>query len=169
MLFDNDGNFVAADTLSLSCSIHLNWTGVPSEWPSNCSSLPGEKCTTLPDASQVEAANMIALASDAPTEYSLGDTLTFQCNTDYVLADDPTSNSHTIQCQAESDGNGGFQMSFSGSQPWPDCVLASSTTNKRRKKREFKIDGVAPRQYQYINVVIDVQFNNESVAYEDVA
>lgn len=163
LLFDNDGNFVAKGVLSLSCSIHLNWTNVPSEWPSNCTSV-AEKCTSLPGVEQVESANMIALASDAPTEYSLGESVTFQCNTDFVLADD--SNSHTITCQAESDGNGGFQMAFSNTDPWPECT--SSATSKR-KKREMKIDGVLPRQYQYINVVIDLQFSNESVAYEDVA
>ena len=59
----------------------------------------------------------------------------------------------------------GYELKFTNEQSdWP------TTCNEKnsRKRRQIPINGIIPLQYSYINVVIDVQFNNETVTYDDV-
>ena len=59
----------------------------------------------------------------------------------------------------------GYELKFTTEQSdWP------TTCNEKnsRKKRQIPINGIIPLQYSYINVVIDVQFTNETVTYDDV-
>ena len=58
-------------------------------------------------------------------------------------------------------------MKFSPEQSeWPQTCIADDENSQRKKRQIF--DGIIPKQYSYINVIIDVQFNNETVTYDDV-
>ena len=62
----------------------------------------------------------------------------------------------------------GYEVKFSPEQSeWPQTCIADDQ-NSGRKKRQIILDGIIPKQYSYINVIIDVQFNNETVTYDDV-
>ena len=59
----------------------------------------------------------------------------------------------------------GYELKFTTEQSdWP----TTCTEKNSRKKRRIPINGIIPLQYSYINVVIDVQFTNETVTYDDV-
>ena len=65
-------------------------------------------------------------------------------------------------------------MKFSPEQSeWPQTCIADDQSSQRKKRQivdviDGSIDGIFQKQYSYINVIIDVQFNNETVTYDDV-
>ena len=102
------------------------------------------------------------------SELALGDILTLNCNESYALEDGSTS--FTTICKSfEKDTDPNYEVKFSTDQSeWPKTC--TSTNQSSRKKRQIipKYDGIIPILYSYINVIIDVQFNNESATFEDV-
>ena len=143
----------------MTCGADLNFTNVPETWPQNCTEIV-EKC---PNPTPAEDANYDPDPEEgAGTETSVGESLNYNCKTDHELEDGATS--YKVTCAAVPK-DGGYEVKFDKApEEWEKCAAKSE---KRRKKREMKIDGVVPLHYQYINVVIDVQFSDEQ-EYADV-
>ena len=151
----NENGEILHNGISLTCSNELNFTGIPETWPNNCTEL-SEKCIvpTMDDS------NMIP-DPIVGSELSLGGILTLNCNESEALEDGSTS--FTTVCKSfETDTDPNYEVKFSADQSeWPKTC--TSTNQNSRKKRQ-----IIPILYSYINVIIDVQFNNENVTFEDV-
>ena len=89
----------------------------------------------------------------------MGQTLDYTCvDTDETLSNS-TSDTFTITCEILPLENDPFyEMNFNF-DIWPKCDIPESN---RRKKRQ-----IIPLQYQYINVIVDVQFKEYNLTTED--
>ncbi len=137
---------------NLTCGNDLTFEGIPEAWHENCTLYPG-KCT-LPIPPAESNLNSEPNEGSDQSQFALGDTLTFDCKDGHASESAP----FTITCGAYPTESLGLELKFSSD--WGTC-----NPSRRRKKRQLIRDGVVPKLYQYINVIVDIQFNEE-VTYD---
>jgi hypothetical protein len=142
-----NGKPVMDNKVVLTCaSDGLSYTGVPSPWPVECRTLTDVCPVPIP-----EALSKMDGQVGGTADPGVGGTLTFACtdNTE-VLDDGSGANTYTVTCSAyETLAAPWYEVKFNAlPADYPKCQAAAT-----RKKRQ-----IVPVQYQYINVLVDVQF-----------
>ena len=147
---------VEGNKVIVTCSSEqgsYNFTGIPQQWPTDCRDV-SDTCT-IP--TPLDDSNMNAQPQDTAAP-KVGETLTYTCKDSLTLDNDEEP--FNITCKAfPTEADPWYEVKFDENNPetWPKC-------SSSRKKRQ-----IVPRLYQYINVVIDVQFKSPNLTtFDDV-
>ena len=147
-LFASDGKLVEGNQITLTCTLD-GYTNVPETWPTKCQKIE-EKC----DIPVPPIYTGIAPQIDGITAPGPGEPLVYICNENNEKIQNTTTNLFQVICGVyPTDVDPFFELKYDF-DVWPQC---KEPQNRKRKKRQ-----IIPKQYQYINVVVDVQFKSSN-------
>ena len=154
-LFASDGKLVEGNQITLTCTLD-GYTNVPETWPTKCQKIE-EKC----DIPVPPIYTGIAPQIDGITAPGPGEPLVYICNENNEKIQNTTTNLFQVICGVYPTDVDPFFVLKYDFDVWPQC---KEPQNRKRKKRQ-----IIPKQYQYINVVVDVQFkSSNTTGIEDV-